>query len=248
MQPIAIYTELLIRAISNTIYRDAPMDPWTGKKFDEATRAKGGDWPSVAHSMVGVKRLTNLAELTQRVIDGNIPGDFIETGVWRGGCCILMRGIAKANGSRRTVYVADSFEGLPKPNVSKYPLDVGDTHHLHKESLAVSEEQVRANFDAYGLLDESVVFVKGFFKDTLHKVIATRFAIIRLDGDMYESTMDALEALYPRLSHGGYAIIDDYGALAPCRAAVDEYRERHGIMEMLNFVDHSGVWWRKGHS
>lgn len=247
MQPIALYTDLLIRTISNTIYRDAPMDPWTGKKFDARSRAIGGDWPSVAHSMVGVARLTSLAELTQNVIDWNIPGDFIETGVWRGGCCILMRGIAKANDSRRTVYVADSFEGLPKPS-AKYPKDAGDTHHLHKESLAVSEEQVRANFDAYGLLDESVVFIKGFFKDTLRDVPATRFAIIRLDGDMYESTMDALVALYPRLSHGGYAIIDDYGVLAPCRAAVDEYRAKHGITEMLNFTDHSGVWWRKGHS
>jgi O-methyltransferase len=236
------YTDLLIRVIANTIYEDPPMDPWTGKVFDERSRNIGGDWPSVAHSMVGVTRLTNLATLTQAVIDEGIPGDFIETGVWRGGCCILMRGILKANGQQRKVFVADSFEGLPKPRVSQ---DDGDTHHLHNKMLSVSLDQVKSNFSRYGLLDDSVVFVKGLFKDTLHKLPQTPLALIRLDGDMYESTMDAMSALYHRLSPGGYLIVDDYGVLKPCRQAITDFRDNHGISSTIHQIDHSGVWWRK---
>lgn len=221
------------------------MDPWSGIAFSEKARAIGGDWPSVAHSMVGIARLRNLAELGQSVIDENIPGDFIETGVWRGGCCILMKGVLKSNGSYRKVYVADSFEGLPKPNAKKYPKDSGDTHYAHNDALAVSVEQVKANFAAYDLLDESVVFVKGLFQDTLHKLPNEPLALLRLDGDMYESTIVALEALYPRLSPGGYIIIDDYGALGPCRQAVTDYRSQHRITAPIQTIDHTGVWWRK---
>lgn len=88
-----LYTDLLIRTIANTIYGDPPMGPWSGKHFDPAVREAGSDWPSQAHSMVGIARLENLRDLTQAVIDEHITGDFIETGVWRGGCCILMRGV-----------------------------------------------------------------------------------------------------------------------------------------------------------
>src|SRR5438132_2136885 len=85
-----------------------------------------------------------------------IPGDFIETGVWRGGCCILMRGILAANGvTDRRVYVADSFAGLPPPDAERYAADAGDPHHTFKE-LSISIEQVRENFARYGLLDDQV--------------------------------------------------------------------------------------------
>jgi O-methyltransferase/8-demethyl-8-(2,3-dimethoxy-alpha-L-rhamnosyl)tetracenomycin-C 4'-O-methyltransferase len=245
MKTTELYADLLIRIVANTIYRDPPMDPWHGQVFTDEARTTGGDWPSVAHSMVGVKRLQNLAKLVQSAIDEGIEGDFIETGVWRGGCCILMRGILKANGVDRKVYVADSFAGLPPPNEEKYPQDKGDTHHLHDKSLAVSLEQVKSNFDAYGLLDDSVVFIKGYFQQTLATLPDKPFALIRLDGDMYESTIIALEALYPKLSVGGYAIIDDYGVLGPCRQAVTDYRQRHGITSTIHQIDESGIWWRK---
>src|SRR5260370_42154744 len=113
--------------------------------------------------MIGVRRLENVRELAQRVIDDRIPGDFIETGVWRGGCCILMRGILAANAIKdRKVYAIDSFEGLPPPKPDLFPQDEDLNLHLHPE-LAVSLEQVQANFARYGLLDEQVVFVKGLF-------------------------------------------------------------------------------------
>ncbi len=241
-----LYVDALVRIITNTIYEDPSSAPWhEGRGFGPHERDQGMDWPQKAHTMVGVKRLRNLATLTQKVIDDDIPGDFIETGVWRGGCCILMRGILAANNRHdRKVYVADSFEGLPVPTEG-VEADKGDEHHTFMQ-LQVTQEEVAANFERYGLLDETVVFLKGWFKDTLPALEPrARFALLRLDGDMYESTMDGLSALYPKLSRGGYVIIDDYGCVPGCKQAVHDYRQNHGINDEIVTIDWTGVYWRK---
>jgi O-methyltransferase len=173
-----------------------------------------------------------------------VPGDLIETGVWRGGATIFMRGILAAYGdTTRTVWVADSFQGLPKPS-GRYGADRNNILWRFPE-LAVGEAEVRANFARYDLLDDQVRFLKGLFQDTLREAPIEQLAVARLDGDMYESTIVALEALYPRLSVGGYLIVDDYGAFVPCRKAVDDYRREHGIDEPLVQIDWSGVYWQR---
>lgn len=244
MSPQELYLDLLIRAVTNTIYGDPSDSPFFPKDYDAERRAEGMDWPSQAHSMVGTKRLQNLRDLCLRTLDENIPGDFIETGVWRGGSCILMRGVLAVRGdTRRLVWVADSFQGLPPPDAKRYPVDrKSDIHKIPQ--LAVSLEQVQANFAAYGLLDEQVRFVKGWFRDTLTKIPAERFAVIRLDGDLYESTMQALEALYPRLSPGGFCIIDDYN-LRNCQIAVADFRKAQRIEAAIVKIDACGVYWQK---
>lgn len=194
--------------------------------------------------MVGMKRLDNIDHCVRQAIADGIPGDFIETGVWRGGSCILMRGILKALGVEdRKVFVADSFEGLPMPEPDKYPSDAGDKHHAY-DFLAVSQETVAHNFERYGLLDDQVVFLKGFFADTLPDAPIDKLAVIRLDGDMYSSTMDALTSLYHKLSPGGFCIIDDF-ALPPCAEAVMDFRREHGIEEPLETIDNISKFWRK---
>ena len=111
--------------------------------------------------------MRNLRHLCEAAIMNEISGDFIETGVWRGGACIYMRGILEAYGDRtRRVFVADSFRGLPPPNPGAYPAHAGDIHHNHQQ-LAVSREQVEENFQRYELLDEQVVFLEGWFSETL---------------------------------------------------------------------------------
>ena len=89
---------------------------------------------------------------------------------------------------------------------------------------------MQANFRAYRVLDDKVKFLKGWFKDTLPGAPIRSLAILRLDGDYYESTMDALTNLYDKLSVGGYVIIDDYGedSWTYCQKAVDDYRRDHG--------------------
>lgn len=219
------------------IYHQMPFDP--------QIREDGKDHPALAHTMIGLKRLNNLQECVETVIREEIPGDLIETGVWRGGAVIFMRAILKAYGVlNRMVWAADSFEGLPQPDPDKYPEDRGDVHHLWSH-LAVSLEEVKENFAKYDLLDDQVRFLKGWFKDTLPAAPIKQLAVLRLDGDMYESTMDALVSLYPKLSIGGYLIVDDYGYIASCRQAVHDYRDAHGIDDEIRWIDSDGVYWRR---
>jgi len=217
----------------------------TGSAAELQARREGRDWPRLAHTMIGALRLDNLQACVEDVLRRNVPGDLIETGVWRGGAAIFMRAMLKVHGDRaRRVWAADSFEGLPKPDPEKYPADAGDVHHRFRP-LAVSLEEVQANFATYGLLDDQVKFLKGWFKDTLPDAPIRQLAIIRLDGDMYESTMDALTHLYPKLSVGGHLIVDDYGAVPACQRAVEDYRQTQGITDPMTTVDWSGVSWRR---
>jgi O-methyltransferase len=195
--------------------------------------------------MLGQARLSHLVQCCIDVLRDGIPGDFIETGVWRGGACILMKGVLAAAGDQtRAVWVADSFQGLPPPDSDQYPADAGDLHHVEAD-LRVTEDEVRERFRRYGLLDDRVRFLKGWFKDTLPDAPIEALALARLDGDMYESTSDALRALYPRLSPGGWLIVDDYGAVEGCRRAVDDWRREHRIAEPMTTIDWTGVAWRR---
>jgi O-methyltransferase len=242
-----LYLTLLERVLLGVIYEDPPIDSWSGGVFNAALRAKGRDWPGKAHTMIGFERLRNVRELMSHVVGDNIPGDMVETGVWRGGACIYMRAVLKVFGvTDRTVWVADSFEGLPKPDAERYPTqDVGDTHHT-VDALAVSLEQVQENFRKYDLLDEQVKFLKGWFKDTLPAAPIERIAILRLDGDMYVSTMDALRALGHKVSQGGFIIVDDFGAVEGCRRAIADYRREKGITAPIHDIDGIGAYWRVG--
>lgn len=240
-----LYLDLLKRCLTNFIYQDPARMMGKDKPFNLRSRADGADWPLVAHTMIGIKRLDALHFCVQDVLNRGVPGDFIETGVWRGGACIFMRGLLKARGvTDRVVWAADSFEGLPPPDVEKYPQDANYTFHEYQE-LAVSLEEVQENFRRYGLLDGQVRFLKGWFRDTLPSAPVERLAVLRLDGDLYESTMDALTHLYPKLARGGYAIIDDYGDVEGCRLAVTDYRAAQGIREEIVPIDQAGVFWRK---
>jgi O-methyltransferase len=213
--------------------------------FDEQTRAEGRDWPARAESMAGLRRLENLQFCVTDVLRRGVPGDLIETGAWRGGVTIFMRAILEAYGdTERRVWVADSFQGLPRPDPERWPAEAGDEHWTRGE-LAVPLEEVQANFARYGLLDERVRFLAGWFADTLPTAPIERLAVLRLDGDMYGSTMEPLEALYPKLSVGGYVIVDDYGAIPQCKEAVTDFRARHDIIDPMETVDWTGVYWQR---
>jgi O-methyltransferase len=212
---------------------------------DLTRREVGRDWPADAETMIGLKRMNNLHSCIQQVLREGVPGDFIETGAWRGGACIFMRAALEAYGdTSRQVWVADSFEGLPKPD-GRHEADKGDRHWKKSDILGVSLDQVKANFSRYGLLDDRVHFLKGWFKDTLPVAPIERLAILRLDGDMYASTMDSLLNLYSKLSVGGYVIIDDYGEIPACRKAVEDFRASNQIETPVIPIDLSGVYWKK---
>ncbi len=214
--------------------------------FGRRKRDLGLYWPPEAETMIGMQRLTSLQRCVETVLADDVPGDLIECGVWRGGACILMRAVLAAYGDEtRCVWLADSFAGVPCPDTANYKADKGLRLDRFASILAVPEAEVRANFERYGLLDDQVRFLPGWFKDTLPDAPIDRIAVLRLDGDLYESTIQALDALYPRLSPGGFCIIDDYHAITACRQAVTDYRAKHGVSAEIVDIDQTGALWRK---
>ncbi|MFA7243035.1 MAG: TylF/MycF/NovP-related O-methyltransferase [Sulfuricellaceae bacterium] len=198
----------------------------------------------LAHTMIGEARLDNLHQCLDAIIADKIPGDLIETGVWKGGATVFMRGYLMAHDiKKRRVWVADSFAGVPKANcVQDFGVDFSADAFPY---LAVSQEAVEDLFARYDLLDNKVKFLKGWFKDTLPTAPIKKLALLRLDGDLYESTLDGLNNLYHKVSPGGFVIVDDYYAVPSCKTAVDEFRARHAIREPLETIDCAAVFWRK---
>jgi hypothetical protein len=243
------YIDLMKQTLLDLIYSEPNEMVMYGPSKQVTTialaRQSGLDWPERALTMIGLERLNNLQFCIEDVLQQGIPGDFIETGVWRGGSCIFVRAILKVYGvTDRIVWVADSFQGLPKPDSEHYPLDK-DLDLSGRPELVVSLPEVARNFERFGLLDNQVQFLEGWFTDTLATTPIKQLAVLRLDGDLYQSTMEALVALYPKLMLGGYIIIDDYGAMVQCRQAVHDYRDQHSITEEIHTIDWTGVYWQR---
>jgi O-methyltransferase len=262
-----LYLDLLRGALTHTVYAESdagvysprsPLGRWLLRLLakrrmavmrlalsHESYRAEGRDWPVFAQTMVGLARLDQLRTAVETVIAEEVPGDLIEAGVWRGGASIFMKGVLKAYGVEdRTIWAADSFRGLPPADAERYPADAVGTEWHRFGNLAVDVEAVKHNFRRYGLLDDRVRFLEGWFSETLPTVRDRTWSIVRLDGDMYESTMDGLKNLYPGLALGGFLIIDDY-AIPECKEAVEDFRRSEGITEPLEQIDWTGVYWRR---
>jgi len=195
-----------------------------------------------ALTMIGEARLDNVRQVIEVACADNVPGDFVEAGVWHGGASLFARAVLDSLGETdRLVWLADSFQGLPKPSLPQdAPYDLSSL-----PELSVGVEQVRENFRRLDIDLTRVRFLEGWFRDTLPQAPIERIAVLRLDGDLYESTMDTLTHLYPKVSAGGFVIVDDYGAFPPCAEAIADYRRDHGIQSPLVTIDWTGVYWRK---
>lgn len=230
------FVHMTLTPLSLELVRLVPSGPDDYLESGHAARNRVED----AETMIGTRQLDSMQHCINDVIDRGVPGDLLEAGVWRGGMAIFMRAVLRARGdSQRRVWAADSFSGLPSPaeNYNTFGWKGGE--------MAVSLEDVRNNFERYGLLDDQVIFLKGYFNATLPQAPVSRLSVLRVDADLYESTLDVLISLYPKLSGGGYAIFDDYQNLADCRRAIDEYRSTHGITEPIRAIDRRAVFWRK---
>lgn len=220
-----------------------PYDFVPARVVDQQARLTGRDYPQSAATMIGLTRLANLRDLVATVLRDDVPGDLIETGVWRGGASLYMRCALAAFGDQsRRVLLADSFSGLPKPGLAGHSQDALDLSGI--EYLEASRAEVEALFREFGVLDSQVEFVEGWFHETLPRLRGRRFSVIRLDGDLYSSTLLALENLYPGLSERGFLIVDDDG-IPECRQAVHVYREANGIVDEIVQIDESSVYWRR---
>jgi Macrocin-O-methyltransferase (TylF) len=215
-------------------------------------RAEGRDWPLRGLTMTGLRRLDDLQSCVESVVREGVAGDLIETGAWRGGSSILMRATLDSLGAHdRTLWVADSFAGFPRA-ARETDQDAGDPNYPASlgpylavfDFLAAPLEEVRANFERFGC-ERGTEFVPGFLEDTLPDLPDRQWSLVRLDTDAYDSTLLALRYLYPYLALGGHLIVDDYGALDECRAAVEHFRGEYGIREPLQQVDWACVRWRR---
>lgn len=244
MNSSARYLDLLVRVLTNEIYQDPPAGPHylVGRPYDQDLRDAGKDWPSVAHTMVGVHRLNHIRAAVEHVLGNGVRGDLVEAGVWRGGVCIFMRALLDIyREPDRRVWVADSFQGMPEST------EAGDRElalDQFNDILAVSQKDVEGNFRRYGLLDDRVVFLNGWFKDTLPSAPIEKIAVLRMDADLWSSTTDILNALYARVSVGGIIVVDDY-SLPVCAQAVREFRQKKGISDPLHTINEDAVWWCK---
>lgn len=240
----ASYLDVVRDSLIGRLNEDPPLPASKVDRYYDNVREEGLDWPSTAPSMIGARRMENVRSECERVIRAGVPGDFMETGVWRGGACIMMRAVLRAYQiPDRRVLAADTFAGFPRPSEGASPDATFELHDF--QEFAVSLEQVKAAFARYGLLDAQVVFLEGLFKTTLPTAPVEKLAVLRLDGDMYESTRDGLTNLYHKLSPGGTLIADDYYLFEAQRMAVDEYRAAHGIVDTIIRIDQFGGYWIK---
>ncbi len=240
----ASYLDLMCDSLVGMLNQDAPLAACDLPAYAADYRTRGWDWPSNAPSMIGRLRMANVRSECERLLAEKVPGDFIETGVWRGGACIMMRAVLHAYAvTDRRVIAADTFAGLPPPS-SDIPPDKESYLHTIPE-FAVSLNEVKSAFSRYGLLDGQVVFVEGLLKETLPTLPVDMLAMLRLDADMYESTMDGLTHLYPKVSRRGSIIVDDYFLFEAHRRAVDEYRASHEIHDEIVQIDDFGGYWIK---
>jgi O-methyltransferase len=247
---VYLYLQLLKRCLCRDLFPDGRYegghDSLSKMPYDPALREDGRDWPTDAETMAGMKRLANVESCCLAVLRDRIPGDFVETGVWRGGCAILMRAVLAAAGDKnRITWLFDSFQGLPKPDTALFPKDEDLNLWMYSDYLGVSLDHVKENFRRYELLDERTRFVQGWFRDTIPQAQMERISVLRLDGDLYESTWVVLSSLYPRVSPGGFVIIDDFGAIPACKAAVEDFRTKYSITSPIIEIDWTGVFWRK---
>jgi hypothetical protein len=246
-----LYIEQLKKSLMNIINIQVPDTIINPNSLNEQLSTEWFEhfWLGSALTMSSLKRLDNIQYCLENCLSAGVQGNFIECGAWRGGGAILMRGILAAHGiTDRTVWVADSFQGLPLPPDASVDESMYNYPEVIKTNrFAVTLEEVKSNFDRYGLLDEQVHFLAGWFNETLPNAPVQKIALLRLDGDYYDSTMDTLVNLYPKVTLGGYIIIDDWGLNELCgeKQAVIDYRQANRITDEMISVDYHSAYWQK---
>ncbi len=237
------YIDLIKRSITNYGYLggDVPFENYRCVVHYELTEAKWKIDPVARPiTLLSKKQLDLVEQCVLSVEARGVHGDFIEAGIWRGGVIILMRALLAAhNIGNRKVVAADSFTGIPKNARA-----LNDPVDQWRDRWVAPIDEVKQNIARFGLLDDRVAFLPGFFADTLPHLGEQKFALMRLDSDSYDSVEESLVYLYPRLSPGGIVIIDDWH-LVGCKTAVMNYRARHNVGEEIKVYD-SNAYWIKG--
>lgn len=197
------------------------------------------------YSMTSPERMYSLHKAVEYLVRAGVPGDIVETGVWRGGSSMMSALTLESLGDRqRTLWLYDTFEGMPEPTEFDYSIEGESAQELFEEIpnwLAAPIEVVRANMLSTGISADRLKLIAGKVEDTIPSSgIPEEIALLRLDTDWYASNKHELENLYPRLVSGGILIVDDYEHWAGVKKSVDEYFAAHGIVGLLQRIDYTG--------
>lgn len=180
------------------------------------------------YTMTSPARVAAVCAAVKYVEVNQIPGAFVECGVWKGGSSMAA---ALTFRSPRQLFLFDTFEGMSAPtdndrHAGTGELAAGMLRGSDKSDLIWCRaplEEVKRNMASTGYPQDRVSYIKGKVEDTIPAAAPAQISVLRLDTDWYASTRHELEHLYPRLVPGGVLIIDDYGYWAGARKAVDEY-------------------------
>ena len=226
-----------------TIYNGFPkdMDERFKEIYDECK----------AYTTTSIERMYALYKAVEYIIHKQIPGDFAECGVWRGGSTMIMaHTLLKAQqNATRNIYLYDTFAGMTKPTekdvcISDASPALNTWKKMQKKNYntwAYSPlDEVKTNMFMTGYPEDNIILVKGKVEDTIPGTVPERIALLRLDTDWYESTYHELQYLFPLLSHGGVLIIDDSGHFSGAKEAVDTYLKENNITLLLNRIDYTG--------
>ena len=186
----------------------------------------------------GYRRLSMMEELILDTLTNNIEGDIAEAGVWKGAMPIFFAKIIDHSKSKKKIINFDSFCGCPTlDNGNNETLYLGNSNDIKIKTfdkkwggaLSYSLDDVKNNFKKFNLLKDNIVFIKGYFCNTLPYLESNlRLSILRIDCDLYQSTYEVLEYLYPKLNKGGYVIFDDY-KFPESKQAIIDYRDKNNI-------------------
>ena len=202
-------------------------------------------------TMTSAERMYSLYKAVNYILENNIPGDFVECGVWKGGSALLIaKMLADKNIVDRKVILYDTYEGMSEPTEQdKNTVGQSATSLLKESSIEIQDsiwcyssfEEVKNNLSLSKLLPECIIMIKGKVEDTIPVQLPTNsISLLRLDTDWYESTKHELNYLYPLLNQNGVIIIDDYGHWEGCRKAVDEYVLNNNLTILFNRIDNTG--------
>jgi hypothetical protein len=238
--------------------RSSPAEPAADPRLGDLDGVAPADRriieAALPHSMTSVARLHSVVDAVRYCVARDLPGDFAECGVWRGGSVLAMVLTLQELGAVRDVHLFDTFEGMTEPTEHDRsdhdPPAVETWAQAQRDRVrpwagyfgddVFGEGSVRRTLLATGYPAERLHVVKGPVEATLPEHAPAGLALLRLDTDWYESTRHELVHLYPRLVTGGVLIIDDYGHWQGARRAVDEYFASEAPPLLLNRTDYTG--------
>ncbi|HIF02788.1 MAG TPA: macrocin O-methyltransferase [Nitrospinaceae bacterium] len=201
------------------------------------------------YTLTSMERCYSLYKAIQYITKGDILGDIVECGVWRGGSAMLAAlTLIKSQQTHRKIYLYDTYEGMPEPTDKDIDIH-GVPYRLlwkkEKEFLSVSLDEVKKNIFSTGYPKENIIFVKGMVQDTIPNTVPKQIALLRLDTDLYESTYHELFHLYPKTTSQGVIIIDDYGHFQGSQEATEKYLSQNPQKVLLHRIDYSCRVWIK---